>query len=100
MGKELLPTRHAGPPGPELCHGQGWLEVAPTLPGSSAEIPPPDRHSWVQACRSSPGRFRARLASVRGRQGPSFTAEASKLSLVEEMRKAGLQRVSYTWRLP
>ena len=58
--------------------------------GCSVGVPPPGRHPWVQACRPSPGRFRARLARVRGRQGPSFIAEDSVLSLVENKKESGL----------
>lgn len=76
--------------GPQVWYRPGWLQVAPTLFGASGGVPPPDRHPLVQACRPSPGKFRARLASVRGRQDPSFAAEASRLSLVEEGRESGL----------
>lgn len=58
--------------------------------GCSVGVPPPGRHPWVQVCRPSPGRFRARLARVRGRQGPSFIAEDSVLSLVENKKESGL----------
>lgn len=51
---------------------------------------PPGRHAWVQACRPSSGKFRARLASVLGRQDPWVSAEASRLSLVEEGRESSL----------
>lgn len=79
--------------GPEVCDCLGWPRVALTLTDCSDGVPPPLRHSLVQACRPFPGRFRARLVSVRGRQGRSFIAEASRLSLVEEGRESGLQRV-------
>lgn len=69
-----------------------WLQAAPTLPGCSAGAPPPERHSLVQACGPSPGRFRERVASVRGRQGPSFTAEESRLNLGGEGRDSGRQQ--------
>lgn len=64
--------------------GFRWVWAALTLPGCCAAVPPPDGHPLVQVFSPSPDRLRARLASVRGRQGSSSAGAASQLSLGEE----------------
>lgn len=93
VGEAPLPASSTTP-GPRGVLLSEWLLAAPTLPGCSTGVPPPERHSLVQARRLSPGRFRARVPSVRGRHGPSFTAEESRLNLGGEGRDSGLQQVS------